>query len=152
MMRSLFVFLFTVVSLSQAFVVSPKRATLVQPLAMSDVPSDEPILGETEQLLLARKEIKDKGLVQQYGKTVKKDGLDGLRALIWGIFDVTNVVFPAMGMVLSVGLFLNMLGYGYYFDHGSLVIDTLQSISQEQFFQEEAAKLAAEAAEKATLF
>ena len=147
-MKSVFVFLLAFLSLSQAFVVTPSRSALVRPLAMSD----EPVLGETEQLLLARKEFRDKGLVQKYGQTIKKDGLDGVRALVWGIFDVSNVVFPALGMMLSVGLFLNMFGYGYYFDDGALVIDTLKNISQEQFFQEEAAKLAAAASEQANLF
>lgn len=151
MMRT--VFLLALVSLSQAFVVVPQRATVVKPLAMSDQVSDEQVLGETEKLLLAHKERKDSGIIQVYGKTVKNDGLDDLRAFIWGIFDVSNVVFPLLGAALSLGLFMNLAGFGYYFDHGSLVIDTLQNIQQEQTFQMEAAKLAASAAEKAgTMF
>jgi hypothetical protein len=147
-MRTFFL-LAVLVTSTQAFLVTPtsQRHSAVQPLAMSD----EPYIGETEQLLLARKEFRDKGLVQRYGETVKKDGLDGLRAMVWKLFDISNVVFPALGAVLTLGLFLNMMGYGYYFDNSGLVIDTLQNIHQEQSFQAEAAKLAA-GAERAAMY
>lgn len=150
-MKSL-LFLFAVLSFSQAFVVQRTPIAASTLLQMSDEPMQVQDVGETEQLLLARKEFKDKGLVQRLGKTVKKDGLDGVRAVVWKIFDVSNVVFPAMGVALSVGLFVNMMGYGYYFDTDSgLVVDTLSNIHQEQAFQAEAAKFAAAAADKITM-
>ena len=107
--------------------------------------SDEPMLGETEQLLVEHKKRRESGLLQEYGRTVKKDGLDGIRALVWGIFDVSNVVFPMLGVALTMGLFLNMAGYGYYFDDSGFVIDTLNNIQQDQAFQAEAARMAADA-------
>jgi hypothetical protein len=111
--------------------------------------SNEPMLGETERLLLEHNRRRTSGVIQEYGRTVKKDGLDGLRALVWGIFDVTNIVFPVLGVALTMGLFLNMIGYGYYFDQSGLVIDTLNSIQQDQAFQVEAANMAAAAVDKA---
>ena len=86
------------------------------PLKMSDEPLDADKMnnnvGPTEQLLLDFKDRQDSGVVQKYGKTVLNDGLDGVRAIVWGIFDMTNYVFPAMGLALSFGLVLNMMGYG----------------------------------------
>lgn len=117
-----------------------------QPLRMSDEPLDADNIGATEQLLLDFKDRQDSGVVQKYGKTVLNDGLDGVRAVVWGIFDMTNYVFPAMGLLLTMGLMLNMMGYGYFFDsetHG-LVIDSLSNMQREAFFQQEVAKLAAE--------
>ena len=137
-----------VVSVSNAFVAIPqtRRSWECRRLQMSDEPlqHDGVNIGATERLLLDHKRIGDLGLCQEYGKTVKKDGLDGVRAFVWGIFDVSNYVFPALGAAMSFVLLLNMVGYGYFFDDGSLVIDTLSNIQQEQFFQEEAIKLAAE--------
>jgi hypothetical protein len=112
---------------------------------------DEPRLGETERLLLEHSHRRASGIVQEYGRTVRKDGLDGVRALVWGLFDVTNVAFPMLGVALTMGLFLNMIGYGYYFDQSGFVIDTLNKIQQDQAFQVEAVKMAVEAAEKAAL-
>ena len=160
-------FLVAGLSLAQAFVVVPacvshRHPTLVN---MSDEPMDlqqqqqpqqddnnDRRMGETERLLVQRKQYKDSGLVQELGRTVRKDGLDGLRALIWAMFNVSNYVFPAMGAAMSLGLLLNMAGYGYFFDDGSLVIDTLANIQQEAMFQEEAAKLASGAIEAASMF
>lgn len=145
--------LFVLLSTANAFVVVPSANRLHSStvgLKMSDNPMGN--VGVTERLLLEHKRSQELGLVQEYGCTVKKDGLDGVRAFVWGIFDVSNVVFPVMGVALSLGLALNLAGYGYYFDQGSLVVDTLQTIQQDQMFQEEVVKLAAGAVEQASLF
>jgi hypothetical protein len=130
----------------QGFVV---RQNLVHHGRSALAMSDEPMLGETERLLLEHNRRRASGIIQEYRRTVKKDGLDVLRAFVWGIFDVTNIIFPMLAVALTMGLFLNMMGYGYYFDQSGLVIDTLNRIQQDQAFQVEAAKMAAGAADKA---
>ena len=141
---------------ANAFVVLPVSHHQVRPstvgVKMSDEHMRDDLMGATERLLLEKKERKDLGLVQKVGCTVKKDGLDGVRAFVWGIFDVSNYVFPALGAALSFGLLLNMAGYGYYLDDGGVVIDTLQNIQQDQMFQQEAAKMAVDAIEKVSMF
>merc|ERR1711897_5807 len=98
-------------------------------------------LGATERLLLD----KERGLVQKLGKTVKKDGLDGVRAIVWNLYFTANYVFTGLGILLMLGLTLNLAGYGYYFDnHGMFNVDTLEHIRQEKFFAEETAKLMSE--------
>ena len=151
MMKSILALLITL-SLAQAFVVVPAAQHRHHThMKMSDEPMELNGMGETERLLLKHRELIDSGVVQEMGRTIKKDGLDGVRAFVWVMFDVSNYVFPAMGAVLSFGLLLNMAGYGYFFDDGSLVIDTLQNIQQEAIFQEEVAKLAVDAVEKASM-
>lgn len=151
MMKSVLALLVTL-SLAHAFVVVPATQHCHHTLMkMSDGPMDSNAMGETERLLMQRREHIDSGMVQEMGRTIKKDGLDGVRALVWAMFDVSNYVFPAMGAVLSFGLLLNMAGYGYFFDDGSLVFDTLQNIQQEAFFQEEVAKLTVDVVEKASM-
>ncbi|CAB9509693.1 expressed unknown protein [Seminavis robusta] len=150
MMKSLVILVAFFVAASQAFVVAPRQNRLISSsLSMSD----EPMLGDTERMLLETKERKESGIIQKYGQTVKNDGLDGVRAFVWGIFDVTNAIFPVLGVALTMGLFLNMAGYGYFFDtnHG-LVVDTLQHIQQEQALQAEAARMATDAVNKAGMF
>jgi hypothetical protein len=150
--------LLAVASSVQGFSVSPIRTTstlqahqqqrLSTPL-YSEMSSDDTDirLGETERLLLERKRTKDLGLKQTYGVTVKKDGLDGVRAAVWGVFHASNVVFPVLGAAFFAGVMLNMMGYAYSFENGSVVIDSMQHIRQEQFFQMEAARLTASAVE-----
>ena len=154
---------------SHAFVVAPRRvlaattASSVRPLGMSDVPdldgSESSETGATERLLLQAKQRRQEGLKQEFGLTIKKDGLDPVRALVWAVFGVSQVVFLAMAVALSCGLLLNVMGYGYYLDwdwqqhhqdwqHGPLVIDTLEHIRQEKIMAVEAAKLAVESAAK----
>jgi len=149
--------LFALVSMAQSFVLVTPPQLAKHSLSMSAEPlqeddylvEQEQCLGATERLLLEKKKVEDLGLVQKYGETIKKDGFDGLRAFVWKIFDVSNYVFPALGVAMSFGLLLNMAGYGYYLDDGGVVIDTLQNIQEDQFFQEQVIKLAADAADKA---
>ena len=113
--------------------------------------SNERKLGATEQLLLkvAAEKRQQQQLEQQlqnsnrsststlrqeYGCTIKNDGYDTLRQMVWMIFHMTEYIFPLLGICLSMGLFLNCIGYGYYFNPQTmnLVIDTLDHIRQEQ--------------------
>jgi hypothetical protein len=85
---------------------------------------------------------------QEYGCTIQQDGWDGLRSMIWWIFQCTEYIFPLLGGLLTCGLILNLMGYGYYFDTTTtailsiddatttttttrLVIDTLEHIRQQ---------------------
>lgn len=112
----------------------------------SPPPAEETPLGATERILIAAKRAKDLGLVQRYGETVKKDGLDGLRKFVWAAFGVSeNFIFPTLGVLMVSSLFLHVLGYGYYFDEsGSFVIDSLTHIRQANLFELEAARRAVE--------
>jgi len=133
---------------SHASVVLPRTQTVT--LCMSAEVGNENETGETERLLLEAAERRNLGLKQEFGHTIKGDSLDGLRALVWGMFDVSQVVFGCLGVALSLGLLLNMMGYGYFFDWdtGGVVIDTLDHIRQDKVMAAEAAKLAAETAQK----
>ena len=116
-----------------------------------DVGNDkEAPIAETERLILEAAAQRGLGLKQELGKTIKKDGLDGLRAIVWGLFDASQVVFGCLAVSLSLGLFLNLLGYGYFFDwdQGGFVIDTLDNIRQDNLMAAEASKLASEVAQK----
>ena len=94
-------------------------------------------MGPTELLLLQRQQSLQQGLKQEYGCTIKKDSYDVLRSVVWLLFDISNVIFPALGVLLTIGLGLNLFcGLGYYYDHTShtIVIDTLDHIRlQHQF-------------------
>ena len=107
-------------------------------------------IGETERILLQAVANRELGLKQELGQTIKKDGLDGVRALVWTVFDVSQIVFGCLTVALSLGLLLNMMGYGYYFewDQGGFAIDTLEHIRQDRVMAAEAAKLASGAAQK----
>mmetsp|Transcript_12142 Transcript_12142/g.17806 ORF Transcript_12142/g.17806 Transcript_12142/m.17806 type:complete len:153 (+) Transcript_12142:138-596(+) len=94
-------------------------------------------LGATERLLLD----KARGIEQRLGKTVKKDGLDGVRAFVWSVYFGANYVFTGLGALLVLGLAMNMAGYGYYFDANGLNVDTLEHIRHDKFMAEEAARL-----------
>ena len=140
--------------------VKPRRTAVVASLRMSAEINDNDIVdNSTEQhLLLEAKKRRELGLKQDIGVTVRKDGLDGLRALVWGIFDISQVVFGCLGVALTLGLLLNMMGYGYHVDWSSsqggvvvVVIDTLDHMRQDKFMAEEAARLAAEAAQNVQL-
>jgi hypothetical protein len=139
----------TLLSCSQAFLpVAPPLTHHAVQLRMSSLPSEESELGTTERLLLEAKRRRENGLRQEYGLTIKKDGLDGIRAGIWALFHASNVVFPVLGIALSAGLLMNMMGYGYFFDgSGTFVVDSLDHIRQDKLFQEEALKMAATASE-----
>jgi hypothetical protein len=105
------------------------------------------ILGPTEQLLLLRSKQEQSLVRQEYGRTIQQDGWDGLRSMIWWIFQCTEYIFPLLGGLLTCGLILNLMGYGYYFDTTNvlstddttaatttttrLVIDTLEHIRQQ---------------------
>ena len=113
---------------------------------MSDEPLQNQQIGAAERLLLERKRIQDEGLVQELGKTVKNDGLDGLRAFIWGIYGASNVVFPVLSVFMFAGICINLVGYGYYWDDhtNKMVFDTLEHIRQENIYQAELLRIAAQ--------
>jgi hypothetical protein len=82
----------------------------------------------TERLLLEAKRSRDLGLRQEYGATVKRDGLDGVRGVVWGIFFLTqSAVFPALAVALAASVGLNLLGCAVHWtsDWGP-VVDTLE--------------------------
>ena len=88
-------------------------------------------LGTTEWLLLQRHEMQQEGLRQDYGCTIKNDSYDVLRSAVWFLFDITNVIFPTLGLLLTIGLGLNLFcGLGYYYDTTShtIIIDTLEHV------------------------
>jgi hypothetical protein len=94
-------------------------------------------LGPTELLLLQRQQSRQQGLRQEYGCTIKNDPYDYIRSVIWLLFKISNVIFPTLGALLTVGLGLNLFcGLGYYYDTTShtIIIDTLEHIRlQSQF-------------------
>ncbi|KAG7373599.1 hypothetical protein IV203_034323 [Nitzschia inconspicua] len=116
-------------------------------LKMADEPMPRDQLGPTERLLLERKRIQDLGLVQELGKTVKKDGLDGIRSVVWAIYNVSNIVFPMLAVTMFAGICLNLMGYGYYWEDttNQLIIDSLEHIRQENIYQQELLRIASEA-------
>lgn len=117
-------------------------------LSMSSPPADdfdEAGLGATERLLLEKARARDLGLVQEYGKTVKKDGLDGVRAVIWGIFHASQAVFSVLAVALMVGMALNMAGYAYYWDDAGFHVDTMHHLNEIRLFEAETARLASTA-------
>lgn len=101
------------------------------------------IMGATERLLLDRKRTLDLGLVQELGRTVKKDGWDGVRAIVWSLYSASNIVFPLMAAVMMGGMCLNLMGYGYYWDHvhHQYIVDSLEHIRQENIYQMEVMRI-----------
>ncbi|KAG7340878.1 hypothetical protein IV203_024421 [Nitzschia inconspicua] len=116
-------------------------------LKMADEPMPRDQLGPTERLLLERKRIQDLGLVQELGKTVKKDGLDGIRSVVWAVYNASNIVFPILAVIMFAGICLNLMGYGYYWEDttNQLIIDSLEHIRQENIYQQELLRIASEA-------
>ena len=112
--------------------------------------SDE-FMGATERLLLERAQRREQGLVQEYGRTIKKDGLDGLRAAVWGLFHASQAVFSVLGVALAVGLALNMAGYAYYMDDTGFHVDSFHHLEQVRFLEAEATRLAATAERSALM-
>jgi hypothetical protein len=81
-------------------------------------PMESEQLGETERLLLERADSRRRGLVSELGKTVRDDGLDHIRAVVWSLYEVTNVVFPLLAAFMVFKFTLQLTGYGvvYYWD------------------------------------
>jgi hypothetical protein len=100
-------------------------------------------MGPTERLLLEAKKRRDSGIIQEYGRTVMNDHLDGVRELIWSIFKISNWVFLGLGICMVAAMALNVAGYGYYIDDNAmnLHIDTLENIRQSRYFEEEMARV-----------
>jgi hypothetical protein len=123
-------------------------SSFVLKMADEPLPSEKFLVGETERLLLERQRIREMGLVQELGKTIKKDGWDPIRAAVWAMYSVSNVIFPVMAMTMLATICLNMMGYGYYWDEQThqLVIDSLEHIRQENIYQSELLRIAAAAA------
>jgi len=114
------------------------KSTSLSMSANVDQDLDLDALDATERMLIEKK----RGIVQRLGKTVKKDGLDGIRDIVWATYFATNYVIGALVILAVAGFGANMAGYGYFFDdHGVLVFDTLVHIRQEHFFATEAARL-----------
>jgi hypothetical protein len=105
--------------------------------------SDKPTT--TEDLLLQVAERKRLGLRQEYGCTVKKDGWDSVRSAVWFLFDVSNVVFTFLGALLTMGLVLNLMGYGYFWDdQGQFTVQTLAEIRYDHIMDAELVRLTRE--------
>jgi hypothetical protein len=99
----------------------------------------------TEDLLLQVAERKRLGLRQEYGCTVKKDGWDSVRSAVWFLFDVSNVVFTFLGALLTMGLVLNLMGYGYFWDEqGRFTVQTLAEIRHDHIMDAELVRLTRE--------
>jgi hypothetical protein len=135
---------------SQGFTVVTHRPALTLPkttfqkkiFMASQIEMEEPQeLGPTERLLLEAKKRRDSGIIQEYGRTVMNDHLDGVRALVWSIFNLSNVVFTGLGILMVIAMALNVAGYGYYLDVDNLHIDTLENIRQARYFDEEMSRL-----------
>ena len=108
----------------------------------NDSDDDTSLLGETERLLLERAHARQQGLVQEYGCTIKKDGLDGVRAAVWATFHALQAGFSVLAVALVLGMALNVAGYAYYWDDTGLHIDSFAHLDQVRFFNQEAARLA----------
>lgn len=91
---------------SCSFTTTTSTTASTTTLNMADEPLPLDRMGETERLLLERRRIQDLGLVQELGKTTKMDGLDGLRAMVWAIYGMSNLVFPIMATVMMAGIFV----------------------------------------------
>jgi hypothetical protein len=120
-----------------------RRSNVMVRHMSADIEDEGLLIGATERLLLAAKIQREQGLRQDYGVTIKKDGWDGVRAVVWTVFGVTQLVLPVLAVALTCGLALNAMGYGYFFDvqTGNFVVDSLDHIRQEQLFQLEINKL-----------
>ena len=130
-------------------IISVTRRSMSDNPRWHDEQQQQQPLGATERLLLERKYQQDAGLVQEYGRTIKKDGLDAVRAAVWALFHVSQTAFAVLAVAMTVTLALNMAGYGYYIDpvSGEFHLDTMQQIAQMRLLETETARLAAGAAE-----
>jgi hypothetical protein len=107
--------------------------------------SDKTAPTSTEDLLLQVAERKRLGLRQEYGCTIKKDGWDSVRSAVWFLFDVSNVVFTFLGALLTMGLVLNLMGYGYFWDEqGRFTVQTLAEIRYDHIMDAELVRLTRE--------
>ena len=98
------------------------------------------VVGKTEQLLLDRCDAERRRQQQQghdanvvvvaeVGRTIRDDGLDPIRAVVWSVFNVAqNIVFPTLAVVMMVKLGLQISGYGvlYYWDDAHNVLPYIQ--------------------------
>jgi hypothetical protein len=115
----------------------------VRPSSESSSSSGPPT--STEDILLRAAEVKRLGLRQEYGCTIKRDGLDPLRTLVWFVFDVSNILFAGLAVLLVLGMLLNMAGYGYFFDdQNQLVVQSLDTIRHDRAMDAEFARLSRE--------
>jgi len=89
-------------------------------------------------------ERREAGYCQRIGKTVRNDGLDGVRSVVWALYSASTYVFPALGLIFFTQLVIQLAGYGFYFDEvqRSFVFDTLEHI---RFVQATQATLASTA-------
>jgi hypothetical protein len=69
-------------------------------------------------------------------KKEKKQVPKVVQTVVWGIYRVWSYTFTFLGVALSGGLVLNVLGYGYNFTkEDGLRIDTLEQLRTENQFQ-----------------
>jgi hypothetical protein len=69
-------------------------------------------------------------------KKEKKQVPKVVQTVVWGIYRVWSYTFTFLGVALSGGLVLNVLGYGYTFTkEDGLRIDTLEQLRTENQFQ-----------------
>jgi hypothetical protein len=146
---------FTVVSHPVSLTQSRRTSSKIYMASQIEMEEQQPgelaAMGPTERLLLEAKKRRDSGIIQEYGRTIMNDHLDGVRAIVWGIFNLSNIVFFLLGIGMVAAMALNVAGYGYYMmmDDSSasssffnLHIDTLDNIRQSRSFEEEMARVA----------
>jgi hypothetical protein len=74
-------------------------------------------------------------IIPQQGE---KKELSPLQKVFWGVWGVWNYSFIIAGSALSIGLLLNVLGYGYSFDfEQGLEIEKMERMIEKQQFRAE---------------
>ena len=93
------------------------------------------VVGKTEQLLLDRcdaerhrRQGRDVVVVAEVGRTIRDDGLDPIRAFVWSLYKLSDVVFTTLAVLMMVKLALQISGYGvlYYWDDVHNVVPFIQ--------------------------
>lgn len=68
----------------------------------------------------------------------EKKGLTPTQKVFWLVSDASGYFFITVGTMLSLGLFLNLLDYGYSFDYdGGFEIDKIARMREKQQFRAE---------------
>lgn len=68
----------------------------------------------------------------------EKKGLTAIQKVFWVVSDVVGYTLTMVGYVLSIGLFLNFLGYGYSFDYErGFDVDKIERMREKQQFRAE---------------
>mmetsp|Transcript_55399 Transcript_55399/g.134530 ORF Transcript_55399/g.134530 Transcript_55399/m.134530 type:complete len:173 (+) Transcript_55399:947-1465(+) len=93
----------------------------------SDMASESP---SSEQQQQQHDQDRDRDrVVAEVGRTIRGDGLDPIRAVIWSLYNVgQNIVFPTFAVLMMMKLALQISGYGvlYYWDEMHSVVPVIQ--------------------------